>query len=83
MLSYPAPNADTYEYTKIAADAEKFKAPTIPSGPNAGIGHDNPNKDHLIGGFELSAQDRGDLIAFLESLTDREVLHDPRFANPR
>jgi cytochrome c peroxidase len=55
---------------------------TIQSGPNAGIGHDNPNKGHLIGGFELSAQDRGDLIAFLESLTDREVLHDPRFANP-
>ena len=54
---------------------------TIGSGPNAGIGHDNPNKDHLIGGFQLSAQDRADLIAFLESLTDQEVLHDPRFAN--
>jgi cytochrome c peroxidase len=55
---------------------------TIASGPNAGIGHDNPNKDQLIGGFELSAQDRQDLIAFLKSLTDEAVLHDPRFANP-
>lgn len=55
---------------------------TIESGPNAGIGHDNPNKDQLIGGFTLSAQDRADLIAFLKSLTDEEVLHDPRFSNP-
>jgi cytochrome c peroxidase len=43
---------------------------------------DNPNKDPLIGGFELSPRDRKDLIAFLESLTDDAVLHDARFANP-
>ena len=55
---------------------------SIASGPNAGVGHDNPNKDSLIGGFRLSAQDRADLIAFLESFTDEAVLHDPRFANP-
>jgi len=55
---------------------------TIESGPDAGIGHDNPNKDHLIAGFQLSRQDRADLIAFLESLTDEEIRHDPKFANP-
>ncbi len=44
--------------------------------------HDNPAKDQLIGGFELSAQQRHDLIEFLKTLTDEEVLHDPRFANP-
>ena len=55
---------------------------TIESGPRVGIGHDNPNKDRLIAGFLLSQQDRADLIAFLESLTDEAVLHDPRFANP-
>jgi cytochrome c peroxidase len=55
---------------------------TIASGKNAGIGHNNPNKDPLIGGFQLSAQDRKDLIAFLESLTDQELLHDPKFASP-
>ena len=47
-----------------------------------GRSHDNPNKDPLIGGFTISAQDREDLIEFLKSLTDEEVLHDPRFANP-
>jgi cytochrome c peroxidase len=44
--------------------------------------HDNPAKDVLIGGFTLSAEERHDLIEFLKSLTDQEVLHDPRFANP-
>ena len=51
-------------------------------GPLAGNGHDNPNKDPLIGGFTLSPQDREDLIAFLKTLTDEAVLHDPRFADP-
>ncbi len=54
----------------------------ITSGANTGNGHRNPNKDPLIGGFELSAQDRTDLIAFLNCLTDEAVIHDPRFANP-
>jgi cytochrome c peroxidase len=54
----------------------------ITSGPHAGNGHDNPNKDPLIGGFTLSAQDRSDLIEFLKSLTDEALLHDPRFADP-
>jgi cytochrome c peroxidase len=56
---------------------------TIGSGANAGVGHDNPDKDHLIGGFQMSPQDRADLIAFLQSLADEAVLHDPRFASPR
>lgn len=54
----------------------------IPSGPHAGNGHDNPNKDSLIGGFTLSPQDRADLVAFLNSLTDEAVLRDSRFSNP-
>jgi cytochrome c peroxidase len=45
-------------------------------------GHDSPNKDPLIGGFTLSPQDRDDLIAFLKSLTDDQVIRDPRFSNP-
>jgi cytochrome c peroxidase len=55
---------------------------TLASGAHAGNGHDNPNKDPLIAGFVLSPQDREDLIEFLKSLTDQELLHDPRFADP-
>jgi cytochrome c peroxidase len=47
-----------------------------------GNGHDNPNKDPLIGGFALSQQEREDLTAFLKSLTDDMVARDSRFANP-
>ena len=43
---------------------------------------DLPGKDRRIAGFQLSPQDRADLIEFLKSLTDEAVLHDPRFANP-
>lgn len=45
-------------------------------------GHDNPDKDPLIGGFTLSAGGRADLIEFLRTLTDDAVTHDARFANP-
>jgi cytochrome c peroxidase len=55
---------------------------TIADGPYMGIGRDNPNKAAAIRGFTLTAEQRADLIAFLQSLTDDALLHDPRFANP-
>jgi hypothetical protein len=30
----------------------------------------------------LSREQKADLVAFLRSLTDESLLHDPRFANP-
>ncbi|MDX2091208.1 MAG: di-heme enzyme [Kofleriaceae bacterium] len=55
---------------------------TIETGPNAGVGSANPYKSSFIIGFTLTAQERADLKAFLESLTDDEFLTAPRFANP-
>jgi cytochrome c peroxidase len=55
---------------------------SILDGPNAGVGHDNPNKDRLVQGFSVTAQNRADLLAFLESLTDQDLLHDPQLSNP-
>ncbi|MBC8067302.1 MAG: di-heme enzyme [Deltaproteobacteria bacterium] len=56
---------------------------TIAEGePNAGVGADSPHKDSLIGGFEVTAEQRADIIAFLESLTDTEMLTDPELADP-
>ena len=55
---------------------------TITDPPHAGDGAHNPAKDPLIRGFKLSSQERADLIAFLESLTDQGVVHDQRFGNP-
>jgi cytochrome c peroxidase len=55
---------------------------TIATGPNGGVGHDNPNKDPLVRGFPLSIEQRDDLIAFLNTLTDTALLHDPQFSDP-
>jgi cytochrome c peroxidase len=54
----------------------------ITSGPYAGDGSKNPNKSQFVSGFTLTPQQRTDLKAFLESLTDEEFLHNPAFANP-
>lgn len=55
---------------------------TIESGPNAGIGADSPLKSIFVHGFELSPDERADVIAFLESLTDEQFLTDERFSDP-
>lgn len=55
---------------------------TIATGVYAGVGRDNPNKSSSIRGFSLTQEQRADLIAFLESLTDEALLRDPRFGNP-
>jgi cytochrome c peroxidase len=54
----------------------------IESGPHAGDGRRNPFKSEFIRGFELSDEERADLIAFLNSLTDEQLLTAARFANP-
>ena len=45
-------------------------------------GKHSPARDELIRGFTLTPQDRIDLIAFLNSLTDEQFLHDPRYSDP-
>lgn len=54
----------------------------IETGPFAGDGAQNPNKNALVRGFALSAAERADLIAFLESLTDLTFVRSPALADP-
>lgn len=63
---------------------EHYKAGgrTIKDGPNKGIGSDNPYKSSFVRGFNLSPQEKADLIAFLRSLTDTQFTTDPRFSDP-
>jgi cytochrome c peroxidase len=49
-------------------------------GRGGGIG--NPYKSGFVRGFELSAEERRDLLEFLRSLTDEKFLRDPRFSDP-
>jgi cytochrome c peroxidase len=55
---------------------------TIGQGQWAGVGRENPGRDALVHGFPMTKQNRADLIAFLESLTDEVVTHDTRFGDP-
>lgn len=55
---------------------------TIGLGPQRGNGSRNPLKSRFVTGFTLTSEERDDLLAFLDSLTDQSFLTDPRFANP-
>jgi len=55
---------------------------TIKTGPNAGVGSENPNKSEFVKPFDMAAQEKAGLIAFLKSLTDETVMTDPRLSNP-
>ena len=54
----------------------------IESGPYAGDGALSPNKSLFVRGFTLTAEERADLKAALDSLTDPTLATDPRFASP-
>ena len=54
----------------------------IESGPHAGDGRANPNKDPLVARISLNAQERADIVAFLRTLTDHEFLNNPKHADP-
>ncbi len=54
----------------------------IESGPYAGDGRENPNKSALLNGFEITEQEKEDLIAFLRALTDEDLLTNPAYSDP-
>jgi cytochrome c peroxidase len=55
---------------------------TIQSGRYAGVGRDNPHKSQFISGFQLTPQDKQDVLAFLRSLTDISLTQNSAFQDP-
>ena len=55
---------------------------TIPTGANAGVGANNPNKSEFIKPIGFTKKEKAELLAFLNSLTDQELLVDERYSNP-
>ena len=55
---------------------------TIKDGPHAGVGRDSPLKSSFVPGFEMTPDERADLIAFLKSLTDETFLTNPKLSDP-
>lgn len=54
----------------------------ITDGPYKGDGRKNPLKSAFIKGFEMSEQDKTDLINFLKTLTDENFLTNQAHENP-
>ena len=54
----------------------------IEQGEFAGDGRLSPFKSEFVSGFELSEEDRTDLLAFLHSLTDQALLTSPQYSSP-
>jgi cytochrome c peroxidase len=55
---------------------------TLKSGEYAGVGSKNPFKSQFISGFQITAAERQDLLAFLRSLTDETFIRNPALGNP-
>jgi cytochrome c peroxidase len=54
----------------------------IQSGPNKGDGRKSPLKDGRLNKIRLNKAEQADIVAFLKTLTDTEMLTNPRYANP-
>lgn len=54
----------------------------LSTGPYAGDGRRSPLKSGLVSGFDLTDQERADMIAFLHALTDETFISNPRFSDP-
>lgn len=55
----------------------------IVEGENKGDGRLNPLKSPFVKGFEMTEQDKQDLLAFLQTLTDEQFLTNPEFSAPK
>ena len=54
----------------------------VADGPYAGDGRRNPYKSEFIRSFDLSDEERDDLLAFLNALTDQRAQTNPAFSDP-
>lgn len=55
---------------------------TLSDGPEAGVGSASPMKSIFVRGFRMTDEQRADLLAFLESLTDAEFLTNADHSDP-
>lgn len=84
-IAVTAPYMHDGSLTTLEAVLDHYAAGgrTLVSGQaNAGVGRDSPLKSPFMTGFDLSAQEKADVIAFLQSLTDETFLTDPRHSDP-
>ena len=54
----------------------------LTSGEHAGDGRAHPNKSGFVLGFELTDDERADLLEFFDALTDEDFLNRPQLSDP-
>lgn len=83
-VAITAPYMHDGSVATLSAAIEHYKrgGRLIEEGANSGDGRLSPYKSEFVSGFELTNDERRDLIIFLESLTDPAVLSDKRYSNP-
>ena len=54
----------------------------IEEGELQGDGRKNPLKSPFVKGFEITEEEKNDLIAFMQSLTDQEFLISKKHSKP-
>lgn len=54
----------------------------ISSGEFKGDGKENPNKSGFVKGFDITEEEKKDIIEFLKSLTDKEFITNQDFSDP-
>lgn len=77
-ISVTAPYMHDGSITSLKAVIDHYAA----GGRAALGGNASPLRSPLIRGFSISPAERRDLIAFLESLTDKTFLAEPRYSTP-
>lgn len=55
---------------------------TIKTGEYAGIGSKNPLKSNFVSGFQITPQEKQDLVEFLKTLTDESFIKNPAYSDP-
>jgi cytochrome c peroxidase len=83
-LAYTAPYMHDGSIATLEEVLDHYAAGgrTIHEGPNAGVGSANPYKSIFVRGFTLREQEKTDVLNFLDSLNDDELVNDPRLSNP-
>jgi Cu/Ag efflux protein CusF len=83
-IAVTAPYMHDGSIPTLSAAIDHYRAGgrTIPAGPHAGTGFDNPNKSEFVKSFELSNEEKAALLDFLHSLTDKTLLNDRRLSDP-
>ncbi|PKL34595.1 MAG: di-heme enzyme [Spirochaetae bacterium HGW-Spirochaetae-10] len=83
-VAVTAPYMHDGSIATLAGAIEHFNAGgrNIASGPFAGDGRLHPAKDGRVRPLFLTGEEKADLLAFLEALTDDCFLNDPAFADP-